>query len=583
MKKFIPYLLAFALLAGCKDPFEGQLFEDAGDDDTKITNIAYMEKHSDEYSLFLQFLHDADYYNALNDASSTVTVFAPDNEAMRHYMQSKNIESFKDLDSMYLRQIAQVHMLKGSLSEGAFIQYLNEGSIQIPTVFGDYLELSYGYVNTDVDDDEKSSVSAQDTLNIYINNTAPVLEMARQTANGMVYRIGGVIRPMSENLLIKLEEENQYGIFLDAIKATHWDDTLKIEYDTIPQLMGGYTVNKIDYTLFAVPDDVYHNQGINSVDDLASHLGTTDKNYSSDNNALHRYVAYHILDGDHYKSDLLYGSTEGGRTLSDTRLKHEVIAIENHGGRPYLNGDSISGSQIIRSDIKASNGIIHKIDRILPVYCPEPVTVIWDFCSTSDVVSIVNAYGASTNNGNLYSTPCGTNEFKVDLTENCQYGTANFFTYKKATTKNSSWANVGYFKCKKGSEPEWENEFNAYLNNLLTVNVGYTGWIQLKTPTIIKGKYRVELYYAGVKTLKSLYSQGSLVKFTMDDYMKQLYTWRGRDGSDHSVKGEVLFDYVEFEVSESHTLKAVFMDLKASDNANYHQRWDYIKFTPINE
>ena len=589
-KTLLKNILASALLLtlwGCKDPYAGQMFVLDDGDDTKITNIAYLEKHIEDYSLFLEFLDAADYYNALNDASTTVTLFAPDNEAMRAFMELKGISSFDELDREYSRQVVQVHVIKTSLSENSFIQFTNEGSISTPTLFGDYLTLGYGYLDTDVDDVELANMTPQDTLSIYINNMSQVREMAHQTVNGMVYRLGGVIRPLIENVVEKMKDYGEYKLFLEAIEAAGMTDLLEITADTVEQAMGQTTINAVNYTVFAVDDATYAQAGIHSLDELETWLGARDADgktgisRSDSASVIHRYVSYHILDGANNKAALTYSADPTAVKTYDTRETGEIITLQTLVGQTFINGTD--GCGFVHSDIKACNGYIHKIDGIMPIWSPAPSEVIWDFCNSPDIIALVNAYGADNSLGMLYSTPSDAAEYKIDLSTGNKYGTVTSFKYAVASPK-SSWLKVGFWKIKANTDAtlDYENDLNAYLNNLFIVNLGYTGWVEFKTPTLVKGKYRVEFYYAGAKALASkFYGQGSLVKFTLDDYLKNFYVWKGWDSKQQAVTGETLFEKVIFDKTSSHTLKAILMDANATSNANYRQMWDYIKFVPI--
>jgi len=588
-KKLLSNTLALLLLTlwGCKDPYEGQMFVMDDDDDTKITNIAYLEKHSEDYSLFLSFLESADYYNALNDASTTVTLFAPDNDAMQTFMDLKGISSFDELDREYARQVIQVHVIKTSLSESSFIQYTNEGSISTPTLLGDYLTLGYGYLNTDVNDEVLATTIPQDTLSIYINNMAQVREMAHQTVNGMVYRLGGVIRPLIETVVEKLKDYGEYKLFLEAVEAAGMTELLEITADTVEQAMGQSVINAVNYTVFAVDDATFAQAGILTLDQLETWLGARDAGGRTgisrvdSASVIHRYVCYHILDGANNKATLTYSADPTAVKTFDTRQPGEIITLQTLVGQTFINGED--GYGFVHSDIRACNGYIHKISGIMPVWSPAPSEVVWDFCNSQDIITLVNAYGADNSLGMLYSVPSDASEYRIDLSSSNTYGTVTSFRYNVAAPK-SSWLRVGFWKIKANSDAalDYENELNAYLNNLFIVNLGYTGWIEFKTPTLVKGKYRVEFYYAGAKALASkFYGQGSLIKFTLDDYLKNYYVWKGWDKAQQAVTGDVLFETVIFDKTSSHTLKAVLMDANATSNANYRQMWDYIKFIPI--
>lgn len=590
MKKYIVSILALALsVAACKDPYMGQMFELDDGDDTKITNIAYLEKHTEDYSLFLDFLKAADYYNALNDASTTVTLLAPDNAAMQQFMTERQIASFEELDSLYARQIIQTHMIEGSINEASFIQYLTEGSISTPTVFGDYLSLSYGFIDREVDDDVLSQSSYQDTLNIYINNQAVVREMDHQTVNGRIYRIGSVIIPLVENVVEKMEIDGNYQLFVQAIEETGLRESLEKTADTIPQLNGSYTINQIRYTILAVTDDCFQQAGIASLDDLEAFLATKDESAKADaarndsSSLLHRYISYHILSGAHSKEDLVYTAVPGDKKVLDSGLKNEIIVMQTLDGVSVINRGSQDSCEFVRSNISACNGFIHRIGSVLPIWCPEPTEVIWDVCNSSDIISMVNSYGATNNLGNLFTSPVENNEYLIDLSSTSPYGTASSFIYKKTSPKSSKLT-VGFMKNKANSDESlpYENSMNAYMNNLMILNLGYQGYIEFKTPTLVKGRYRVEIFYGGAKPLATkFYGGGSAVKFNLDDFSKQINMWKGWDKNDHSVKGDCIFESLVFDGTCSHTLRATFMDVNASSYANYQQLWDYIKFTPI--
>ncbi len=592
MKKYILSTLILVLgLAACQDPYMGQMFVLDDGDNTKITNTAYLEKHSEDFSLFLDFLKAADYYNALNDASTTITLFAPNNEAMQAFMDERHISSFKELDSLYARQIIQTHMIEGSINEASFIQSLTEGSISTPTVFGNYLSLSYGYIDNDVDDEVRANSTYQDTLHVYINNQAMLKDMDRQTVNGRIYEIGSVMIPLVETVLDKMEISGEYKIFVEAIKQCGLDDMLQLSSDTVPQRDGSYVVNQIRYTVLAVTDQCYNEHNILSLDDLSNYLRDKDESAKTDaqptdsSSLLFRYVSYHILPGATTKAELTNTASEGETKVIDSGLKNEIITVRTLDGVSIINAGSEDSCKFIRSDIAASNGYIHRVGSVLPVWCPKPTVVIWDVCNSSDIISIVNTYGAANSLGNLFSAEPGTKEYSIDLSSTSTYGKASSFSYKKTSPKSSKLT-VGFFKTKANTDATlpYANSLNAYMNNLMILNLGYSGYIEFQTPTIVKGRYRVEIFYAGAKPLATkFYGGGSAVKFNLDDFAKQIYMWKGWDKNDHTVKGDCIFESLVFEGTSSHSLRATFMDVNASSYGNYQQLWDYIKFTPIED
>ncbi len=596
MKKFsILSIFILLLLSACRDPFLDEPFIESTGEDLELSNAEFLKKYEDKYSLWVQLLKHADMFNALNDASSVSTVFAPDNQAVEEFLAWRGVESVEELDYEYARYVAQVHILAQNLPEAVFISYVEDGSIPIKTVFGTYLSTSYGFMNNEVDDVFLPQVKVQDSLSIYLNNQAKVTALARTTANGQVYTLGTVIRPLAETILDILAPYREYEIFIEAARLTAYDKIVSVYADTVNNLDGSFSVNNIRFTCFAVPDSVYKQAGINSAEELAAYLGAG-QNYTDSLNALYQYMSYHFLGQIYSKAALFNFKREGQLLIFDTKLPGQVIISEQVEGESKIN----KVAKIIRSGIQARNGVIHKIDHIMPVYEPEPITVVWDFCNYPDVESFVNTYGASKSLGDLFSSPMNNREYPVDLSEDQldgNNGTLTSILYKANAAKTSykTWRKVGFLKCAYNSSRDKENnKYDAYMNNLLTLNLGYAGWIELQTPTIIKGKYKVVFYYASSISFKNYYGAGSLTKFNLDDYQKSVYMWKGlptkftdetkkENENASGLAEDVLWDEVVFDFSGRHTFKATMMDINAKTSGSYRQMWDYIEFIPISD
>lgn len=583
------------VLVGCSDPFMNQTYIEKTNEDLELTNASYLKKNSDQFSKWIELLKYADMYNALNDASTTSTVFAPNNAAMDEFLKWKGVNSVTELSKRYAKYVAQVHILNYNLGEASFITYVDGGNIPIPTVFGTYLTTSYGFINKDVDDVELVNSKVQDSLSIYLNNQAKVVELAHTTSNGQVFSLGGVIHPLSETIPEVLKSYKEYSIFVEAIDTTGYDQIASQYADTSYNLDGSFSVNDVRFTCFAVPDSIYKSKGINNLAELASYLNAG-INYTDSTNALNQYVAYHFLGKSVSKSDMFTFQEAGQVVLFDTKLSSQVITVENKNGIDLING----GTGIIRSGIPARNGLIHKVDDIMPVYVPSPVTVRWDLCNYSDIQSFVNAYGALKNKGDIFSNALTSTEIQIDLSKDLRegnMGNISSFVYKANAAKSpyGTYRKVGFFKCRWNSTTTpLVNNYNAYMNNLMILNLGYAGWIQFRTPTIVKGKYKVVFNYGSTAGLKGYYTSGSLTKFNLDDYQRSLYVWKGlpakftdvtkqTNPNASGLTSDVLWDVVQFDRSESHTFKITLMDINAKTNANYRQMLDYVEFIPITE
>ena len=127
-----------------------------------------------------------------------------------------------------------------------------------------------------------------------------------------------------------------------------------------------------------VPDYVYNKENITNAERLKSYLLTYNTSNQPADSILYNYIAYHFLSRE-YETQELFDFQEADQTLIyDTKLRYQVITTKNVAGANIIN----DCASILRSNIEARNGKVNKIDHILPVYQPAPVTVIWDFCHT---------------------------------------------------------------------------------------------------------------------------------------------------------------------------------------------------------
>lgn len=588
MKKilFISVLFILALVA-CSDPNDGTNYVTPTEIESEMTTADYLENNKDNYSLWIEFLKYADYYNALKDASATATVFCPTNDAVRKFLKWRGVDSISNLSKEYAQAVVKEHIIANVSVNDASVNTYAEDSTYIPsqTLFGSYLSLNFGYTITDVDDAERKNTRYV-TDSIFINNQARLEKFtAVKTANGIVFTMGDVIHPLAETIMDKLDAESDYSIFAAALHECGFDKTASLLQDTTYVVGGGYVVNKYMFTCLAVPNSAYQKVGVTDVASLKSYLLKQSPTETSDS-VLYHYAQYHFLPREYKASELFDFKEEGQTLVFDTKYTGHVFISNNVAGADIIN-NSIS---ILRSDVDARNGKIDKINDAMPIFNPNPVTIIWDFCNTSEIAAFVNAYGAAKNLGNLFSSPLTGSEVKVDLSENKidgNYGELTGFTYvaNSSKAKVANYRTVGFYKEKYASvKDKTVSKYGSFMNNYLMLNLGYAGWFQTKTPTIIAGKYRIELHYCSDVTLNSFYSAGSLTRFTLDDDLKNVYLYKGLASTLRTASGVVtvtLWDSKTFETSGSHTFKATMMDINAKTSALYHQMYDYVKFIPI--
>lgn len=573
MKNIVKYcLLLLVICYSCDDPYKDKTFQ--------VYNVqpaaSYLETRSDEFSEWIKVLKYADLFNAINQATDIFTVFAPTNAAMSEFYARKGVVSIEELGQTYARGLAQYHIMNDTIQRDDFVA---GGELPIKTLSGDVLEVSF-------DESGEGGFNS-----VYINKEAHVKEFAVLTANGLVYVLDDVLSPAIETVYERLAGHEENQIFRAAVELTGWKEELSIVSETNSSMPNSASEVRRYYTLLAVSDDVYNDCGISTVEELASRLGAG-SDYTNKNNALNRYVAYHILDGNYkiaaFKS---FDTEETLKKLWSTKAENALIMASNENGDYYLNfdgGDDKARFIDDKSNEQAKNGYIHQIDGYLPV-CEtlQPISYYFDFCDFPEVASYITSYGV---NGQLYQQKAGDNEGATPLANNSSsYVSCYDMQMGPSGTISSGWGYLEYRTAHNKSEYNW---WNLLHYDVLGINLGYNGTLTMNVPTILSGKYKVTLGFAYASSMNFMRlagdvpsegSNGGLTSFTFDDdksVSKAIYAAVPVDEL-NCYKVE-LFGELEFASTQLHKLQLVVLDPAASTHKNFRLQLDYLLFEPIN-
>ncbi len=564
MKKYFFYWMAFLLLFSCQDPYENENFVVYD----LFPAATYLNSREDEFSQWIELLKYADMYNAVNQASRTFTVFVPTNAAVDAFLASKGVSEVSELTKTYAQALVRFHLIEGEISQKEF---LVGGKLTKTTVSGDYLEVTFG-------DDETGEGGIN---SVYVNNEALVTEFANEVTNGYIYVLDAVLTPLVETVYDRLAENPDYSIFTDAVEATGFDKRLSVVYDTLENEYGGTSIVKRNFTSFPVSNSTFGAAGVASLADLISKLGAG-SDYTATENALYQYVAYHSMSATRYIADLFTFADGDSSAIWSSLAQSQVISTHFYNGVQYLNydDDTNMGLGLVagKVDNVAKNGILHEVNNYMPIFEPKPKTIIWDLCDYDDVASFVNAYGENAGVGDMYQI-IQSAEYKVTFSSN----SVTSYVWKANTSASiGSYPACGYL-ITKSNDGGLTNTYGAYKNDMLFLNLGYLGYVNFPTPVVLKGKYKVELFYACAGSLSDFINGGSLVKVSFDDELsREVHVYDGASAS-VGIYGMSLFDEIEFDETASHDFKVVLLDSRATTHSSYRLQLDYIKFTPINE
>jgi hypothetical protein len=117
----------------------------------------------------------------------------------------------------------------------------------------------------------------------------------------------------------------------------------------------------------------------------------------------------------------------------------------------------------------------------------------------------------------------------------------------------------------------------------MMLNLGYAGWIEFNTPSIIAGKYKIVLHLCKDDEMKSLYNTGTRVQFDLDakeENQNIVSLYKGAKKGDGTIQ-TTIWDEMEFDTSGNHTFRMTMRDQKARTDNKYLLRVDCLEFIPI--
>lgn len=569
-QKLMVIVAATLLLVACdKDVF------DFGEDSNKGSvykpalkmPISTTLSEREEFSEYVKLLNYAGMYNALNQSSDgvTFTAFVPNNEAMAEFYQRRGVTSLEQLTPAYARAFMLYHTVKGQLGTDAFI---GKTSLQ---------NLSNDQLSVEIDTEHAGEAT--------LNGEGRIIEMGDSAYNGTIYTMSRAMTPLVETVYDRIVEAGQSSVMAEAFQRTGWDKQLEMIVDTTYDEKRNRIITHYYYTLLNVTDATFAKANIHSVDELVARLQADDDRNLTTDSLLREYVGYHILRSAYKMEDLEVMSGSETVRIWDTSANNQVFTVTYNEeaaaeeDKYVMNASSLPTRFVVASsNVLAKNGYVHELDGWMPVWEPEQATVVWDLADYSEVKNIViDKLGVE----NYQPTEPTSAENRIRI------GTATCFTYEmgKDGTKNTSYSDIDYVTCKS-------NLKSAHNHDRVVFNLGSGGHASMKTPVLIKGKYKVELsiiYLTNhnfMRTMNECNGGMLMVTFDADENGKSKYTnyvapYTKVTSALPGVYTSTIYEEIEFPETASHTFRFDIMDTTASTNKGFSLQFDTIKFIPI--
>ena len=384
---------------------------------TGETVADYMLNRSEKYSHMITLMERAGLFGLLRTYGQ-YTLFLPDNAAVERYLReqdsiywatkdspifvntgitSPDIEELSDSMAVI---IARSHLLNLAYHTAD----MGEGALPTRNFNNRYLGINYDVVG--------------EKFYIMVNNKSAIIDGDNEVENGIIHIVDKAINPVEMNVPQLIASCNFFSIFNEALNVTGFKDSLALDLDMSyiwdPTATAGvgtpsyYPKLKYHkYTGFIETDDVFNTNGIYALADLKvfaeKWYGTEDRdNFESSRNALNKFVAYHIIEGEYPSNKILpqgekydialgkkYPRVDYFETMQGTLMKvvkpygtQDAANIYiNYSKReiPYnpelhhhLNVRLIETTEFTQADLRHSdfvqnalNGVVQPIDKIL--------------------------------------------------------------------------------------------------------------------------------------------------------------------------------------------------------------------------
>ena len=305
MFKQLRYLLAVstvALVAAC-----------GGSDDDHPSNIVETAAADPRFSILVEAVGAAGLAETLS-GPGPFTVFAPTNDAFAALLGELGLTKEQLLaDKPLLGAVLTYHVVAAEVARSAVP--LGEA---ITTVQGGIFKVD--------------AVGSDLVITDGRNRTSKVTATDLEARNGVIHVIDKVLLPADKNIVQTAQSLPDFSILVEAVEAANLQGALSAA--------GPLTVFAPTNAAFA---------------SLLAELGVSKEALLANTALLTQVLTYHVVDGRVLKADVPVGPTI-------TTLQGETFSVDS---TLAITDRRIRKAAIVATDVLASNGVIHVIDKVI--------------------------------------------------------------------------------------------------------------------------------------------------------------------------------------------------------------------------
>lgn len=470
--------------------------------------VANSEPQLDEYvmnnpdlSLFHAIIRQGDAVGMVH-AYGTYTLFAPTNRAVAEQLGGGDVNAalaaITAMDDSTARSIVKYHMLSDTLHTTDLV----DSRLAYPNMETDYMTSQYLY-------DEEAGE------NYYvINRNARVVEGDIHAGNGILHIVDGFLHRPEYSVTDVFGNINEYagdgfgkmtGLMLEILNKNE-----KIKHN-IDSIWAGQKY----LTVLVQPDEVMEKENLLTVDDVIAALQKNNISNYSEEQLLENWIGYHFLKGRYYKNDIM-----GISAINTCTSLNKVVTVTTLGEEIYLNrfeDFDDPGIQLLTSgelvDFVCADGVVQTLNGELEIIERAATRINWDMADQPEMRALKGFRKAGTS---VY--------FNSTLSANDDGYVPTDLSMMSWTGKNSP--SVQYycqFEPKLGQDNfdvKSEYVYGDYLNFRLATHV--MQYVEIKTPTLVTGKYKVWLRYRAMGTFAN--GHGTIrTTFKQDGHEDQVF------------------------------------------------------------
>lgn len=169
-------------------------------------------------------------------------------------------------------------------------------------------------------------------------NGVQVIQADVAASNGVIHVINNVLMPPVGNLVVTAQSDTSFTYLVAAVLRASQGST------NVASVLSGTG----PFTVFAPTNAAFRNAGFPTIASIQA----------ADPNTLATILTYHVIAGRIFSSDLTNGAMPA-------TLNGETVSINLSSGATVKGMKNTTASNIIKTNIVASNGVVHVVDQVL--------------------------------------------------------------------------------------------------------------------------------------------------------------------------------------------------------------------------